>query len=93
MLPLQGFAANVVAQVIRRQPLSPAKTAFAWNVAVGPAISRASTVDLRDGVLYITPRDARWATEIDRAAATILARVQLLLGAEAVTAIRVRTLP
>ena len=93
MLPLQGFAANVVAQVIRRQPLSPAKTAFAWNVAVGAAMSRASTVDLRGGILYVTPKDARWATEIERATETILTRVQLLLGADAVTAVRVRTLP
>ena len=93
MLPLEGFAANVVAQVIRRQPLSPAKATFAWNVAVGPAMSRASTVDLRDGILYVTPKDARWATEIERAAATILSRVQLLLGTDAVTAVRVRILP
>ena len=91
MLPLHGFATTVVAEVIRRQPQSPAKTSFAWGVAVGPAISRASSVDLRDGILYVTPKDARWATEIDRAAATILPRVQLLLGAGAVTALRVRS--
>ena len=90
MLPLQGFAPAVVAEVIRRQPLSAGKATFAWTVAVGPAISRATSVELRDGVLYVTPKDARWATEVDRAAPTILKRVQVLLGAEAVTALRLR---
>ena len=92
MLPLQGFATAVVAEVIRRQPLTPAKATFAWSVAVGAAISRATSVDLRDGVLYVTPRDARWATEVDRAAPTILKRIQVLLGADTVTALRVRHL-
>ena len=93
MLPLHGFATGVVADVIRRQPLTPAKTAFAWGVAVGPALARASSVELRDSVLYVTPRDARWAKEIERAAATILARVQILLGAESVIDLQVRHLP
>ena len=93
MLPLQGFATTVVAEVIRRQPLTPAKTAFAWSVAVGPAIARATTVELRDRTLHVTPRDARWAKEVDRAAATILSRVQVLLGADIVTGLRVQNLP
>ncbi|HET7695505.1 MAG TPA: DciA family protein [Vicinamibacterales bacterium] len=91
MLPLQGFATDVVAEVIRRQPLTPAKATFAWSIAVGPAIARATTVELRDGILHVMPKDARWAAEIERAAATILTRVQLLLGAGTVTALRVRT--
>lgn len=89
MLPLQAFATSVVAEVIRRQPLSAGKIAFAWTVAVGPAIARATSVDLRDGVLYVTPKDARWATEVDRATPTILKRVQVLLGADAITDLRV----
>ena len=93
MLPLQRFAATVVAEVIRRQPLSPAKTTFAWSVAVGPAMSRATSVELREGILYVTPKDRRWATEVDRATDTILKRLQALLGADAVTALRIRTLP
>jgi predicted nucleic acid-binding Zn ribbon protein len=93
MVPLHGFATGVVADVIRRQPLSAAKASFAWTVAVGPAISRATAVELRDRTLHVTPKDARWATEVDRAAETILKRVQVLLGADAVTALRVRTFP
>ena len=90
MLPLQSFATTVVADVIRRQPLSPAKITFAWTVAVGPAIARATSVDLRDAVLCVTPKDARWATEVERAAPTILKRVQVLLGADVITDLRVR---
>ena len=93
MLPLQGFATAVVADVIRRQPLSPAKTTFAWTVAVGPAMARATTVELRDRILYVTPKDARWATEVGRAGDTILKRVQVLLGPDHVTALRLRNLP
>jgi predicted nucleic acid-binding Zn ribbon protein len=91
MLPLQNIATGVVADIIRRQPMSPGKVTFVWTTAVGAALARATTVELRDGLLLVTPRDARWATEVDRAAPTILRRVQILLGADAVTALRVRT--
>ena len=90
MRPLQGFATGVVAELIRRQPASPGKTTFVWTTAVGPALSRAATVELRDRVLYVTPKDARWAREIERAADTILARVQILLGADSVIDLEVR---
>jgi hypothetical protein len=87
--PFQSFAAGVLADVIRKQPASPARTTFAWSVAVGPALARATDVELSDGVLRVTPKDARWGREIDRAGATILARLQSLLGRDAVTRIDV----
>ena len=93
MVPLQGLATAVIADIMRRQPPTPGKIAFAWNVAVGPALARVTTgVDLRERVLHITAKDARWAKEIERAADTILARVQILLGAGTVTGLRVRNL-
>jgi predicted nucleic acid-binding Zn ribbon protein len=93
MVPLQGLATAVIADAIRRQPASPARTTFAWTVAVGPALSRAtSSVELRDRVLYITPKDAHWRKEFERAAPTILARVQVLLGADTVSYLKVRPL-
>jgi predicted nucleic acid-binding Zn ribbon protein len=88
MQPLQSFAAGVLADVIRRQPASPARTAFAWTVAAGPAMARAATVEARDGVLFVTPKDPRWSREITRASDTLLHRVQELLGSDAVTAIK-----
>jgi len=93
MVPLQGLATAVIADIMRRQPSTPGKIAFAWNVAVGPALARVTTsVDLRERVLHITTKDARWAKEIERAADTILARVQILLGTGSVTGLRVRNL-
>ena len=70
----------VVADIIRRQPASPERTAFAWSAAVGPALARVTSVELRDRTLVVTARDARWAKEIDRARDTILARVRHLVG-------------
>jgi predicted nucleic acid-binding Zn ribbon protein len=91
--PFQSFAPAVVAAAIRRQPASPARTAFAWSIAAGPAMARAAAVETRDGVLLITPKDARWSREIERSAATILARVQALLGTDEVTNIRICVKP
>jgi predicted nucleic acid-binding Zn ribbon protein len=93
VLPVQNIAPGVLAEIVRRQPASRARTAFAWSVAVGPALARATTVELRDGVLYVTPRDARWTREIFRARDTILVRLQALLGAGAVTDLQVLDAP
>ena len=68
MLPVQNIATTVLAEIIRRQPASKERTAFAWSVAVGPALARATTVELRNARLVVTARDARWAREIERAA-------------------------
>jgi hypothetical protein len=89
MVPLRHFASGVLAEVIRRQPPSRERTAFAWQIAVGPALARSTTVDLHDGVLRVRPRDARWAPEITRAAGTIVKRMQHLLGPAAVSQIEV----
>ena len=49
----------VVAEVIRKAPLTDEKVAFAWRLAVGPAIAKATTVRLAaDGTLYVTRRIA-----------------------------------
>jgi hypothetical protein len=89
MVPLQNFATGVIAEVIRRQPASPGKTTFAWTVAVGPALARSATVALAGDVLKVRVRDPRWAREIERAADTILKRMQHLLGAGSVSRIEV----
>ena len=89
MVPLQHFATGVLAEVIRRQPPSPARTAFAWQLAVGPALARSTTIQLSDGTLTVRARDARWSAEIARAADTILARMQHLLGKAAIARIQV----
>jgi hypothetical protein len=89
MVPLQSFATSVLAEVIRRQPPSSERTTFAWQLAVGPALARSTRVDLHEGTLTVQTRDPRYAPEIKRSAATILQRLQGILGAEAVMRIRV----
>ena len=89
MRAIQQFSAGVLAEIIRRQPPSAERASFAWQIAVGPAISRSTTIHVVDGVIVVTARDAHWARAVERAAATILPRMQHLLGAEAVSAIKV----
>jgi predicted nucleic acid-binding Zn ribbon protein len=80
--PVQNIAAGVLADLIRRQPPSRERTSFAWSVVAGPALARATSVELREGVLFVTAKDARWAREVERARAGIRARLQSLLGNE-----------
>jgi len=91
MVPLQNFATGVLADVIRRQPPSPGRTSLAWTVAVGPALARSASVTLVEEVLYVRARDPRWAQEIERAAETILKRMQHLLGAGSVIRMEIGT--
>jgi hypothetical protein len=84
MVPLQNFATGVLAEVIRRQPPSQSRTSFAWTVAVGPALARSTTATLSGSTLTVRARDPRWAKEVERAAETILKRMQHLLGAASV---------
>ena len=75
--------------VLRRAPLTPEKIAFAWRVTVGPAIDRATTVELRDAVLYVRAKDAAWQREVERSAGLVRARLTTLLGEQAVRSIAV----
>jgi hypothetical protein len=89
MVPLQNFATGVLAEAIRRQPPSPARTALAWQIAVGQTLARSTTVDLEGTTLTVRARDTRWAHEITRASETILRRLQHMLGPTAVQRIHV----
>jgi predicted nucleic acid-binding Zn ribbon protein len=87
MIPVQDFSQSVLAQIVRRQPPSPARTNFAWQLAVGQAVARATTVELKDGVLTVRAVDRRWIQEIGRARAGVLQKLQLLLGKDQVSRI------
>jgi hypothetical protein len=89
MVPVSDLTAGILAEVIRRQPASRERTAFAWQMAVGPALARSTTVSLENGVLTVRPRSSQWKKEIERASATILERMGHLLGAGTVTRIQV----
>jgi hypothetical protein len=84
MISIHQFSSGVLAEVIRRQPPSKERTAFAWQIAVGSAVARKTNVELVDRVLKVSARGADWAREVGRATPTILARMQHLLGPESV---------
>ncbi len=87
MIPVHDFSTSVLAQIVRRQPPSQARTNFAWQLAVGQALARATTVELKDGVLTVRAVDRRWIREIDPMRGPILEKLQHLLGKEQVTRI------
>ncbi len=90
MQPLHQFMPKVLADVLRKAPLTPEKVAFAWRAAVGPAIARVSTVQLSaDGVVHVACGDDHWRREIRRSAPMITSRLAALLGAEVVKQVKV----
>lgn len=90
MIPVHDFSTSVLAQIVRRQPQSQARTNFAWQLAVGQAVARATTVELKDGVLIVRAVDRRWIREIDPMRATVLDKLQHVLGTEQITRIDLR---
>jgi hypothetical protein len=90
MVPVRDVMPAAVADLVRRAPLSPEKVAFAWRSAVGPAIDRATVIELRDRVLHVRARDAAWQREVERSAALIRSRLDTLLGERVVGYIDVR---
>lgn len=89
MIQVHRFIPDVLAEILRKAPLSDDKVAFAWRSAVGPAIVRGTTVTLRDGVLYVRAKEPTWGREVERSEALIRARLDSLLGQGIVRAMEV----
>lgn len=78
----------VVAEVIRKAPLTDEKVAFAWRLAVGPAIAKATTVRLSSGgTLHVKTDSPAWIDAIQKSAGMIRSRLGHFLGDEAVKSI------
>jgi phosphoserine aminotransferase len=77
-------------ELLRGAPLSDGKVTFAWNAAVGPALERVTTVKLERTVLIVDTASAQWSRELERLRGVILARLQSLLGKDAVSSIIIR---
>lgn len=90
MRSIQTFSGGVLAEIIRRQPPSPARTALAWQLAVGPALARATSVEMDGTTLTVRSVDPRWLKEIDRAKKSILPKLQELLGRDHISRIATR---
>jgi hypothetical protein len=80
---------DALAVVLRRAPLTPEKVAFSWRTAVGPAVDKVTTIELRNGVLRVRAKDAAWQREVERSAALIRSRLDSLLGEHIVRYIEV----
>ena len=61
MRSIQSYMPSVVIDLIRKQPMSTAKVAFAWRMAVGPAVERATSTRLReDRTLEVSAEGTHW---------------------------------
>jgi hypothetical protein len=80
VIPVQDVMPDVLAEVLRKAPLTPEKVAFAWRSAVGPGVDRVTSVELRGHVLHVRARDAAWQREVERSAALICRRLDAVLG-------------
>ena len=86
MIALHTAVPGALADLLKRTPHSAAKIQFAWRAAVGPSLARASTVQLAAaGVLNVEVPNVNWRREPERSRRLILERLELLLGAGAVT--------
>lgn len=89
VIPVQQVLPEALAVVLRKAPLTPEKIAFAWRTAVGPAVDRVTTIELKGRVLHVQAKDAAWQREVERSAAIIRIRLEALLGAAVVRGIDV----
>ena len=92
MIPVRAVVPDVVAEIVRRAPLTPEKVAFVWRSVVGPAIDHATSVNWSEGVLHVRAKDAAWQREVERSAALIRSRLDTLLGERVVRHIEVKSI-
>jgi len=90
MRPIAHAVPGALVELLKAAPLSDGKVAFAWTAAVGPALGRVTAVKLERGVLIVETPGPQWSREIMRSSPLILARIQRMLGADAVETIEVR---
>ena len=84
----------VLADVIRKAPLTDAKVAFAWRLTVGPAVDKATVVRLSpNGTLYVRADAPAWNDAIAKSLGMIRSRLAHYLGDDAVKKIDFTTVP
>lgn len=89
VVPVHAVLPSVLAEVLRKAPLTQEKVAFAWRQAVGQTVDRVTMVELRDDVLIVRARDAQWKREIERAMPVLRPRLDTILGPKVVRWIEV----
>ena len=91
MIPVHQVMPDALAAVLQHAPLTPEKVAFAWRIAVGSAVDRATTIELRGKILHVQVKDAAWRREVERSAGLIRSRLSRLLGQDVVRGLDVDT--
>ena len=75
----------VLADVIRKAPLTDDKVAFAWRLAVGPALDKATTVRLTSsGTLHVSADTPAWLDAVRKSSGLIRSRLAHFLGEDTV---------
>ncbi|MEO7135783.1 MAG: DUF721 domain-containing protein [Vicinamibacterales bacterium] len=81
MIKANQVIPGVVAEVVRKAPLTDEKVAFAWRLTVGPALGKATSVRLAaDGTLYVTADSQAWNDAIRASIGMIRSRLAHYLG-------------
>jgi len=90
MVPAHRVIPGILAQIIRPAPLCAEKVDFAWHTAVGPALSRATSVRLDEaGVLIVTAQGPQWRREVERSLGLIRSRLEALLGPDVIKRVEI----
>jgi hypothetical protein len=88
MESVQSTSVKALQMMLAGQPTSPAKVAFAWRIAAGAALGRATDpVWTEDGTLRVRATSPDWLREAARAKPIIADRLRLLLGPDVVKTI------
>lgn len=81
MESLHAATSKALATLLAHQPLSQAKIDFVWQAVAGPFAQRATlSVRLDGDVMHVDVRDNGWVKELSQAVATIVPRLNQLLG-------------
>jgi len=81
----------VVAEILRKAPLTDEKVTLAWRLAVGPAIAKVTTVRLvPDGTLHVKAESQAWIDAVRKSTSLIHIRMGDLLGGNLVKRLEFR---
>lgn len=70
---------------LAEQPVTDGKIRFAWALIAGPTATRAVSLKLQDGTLWVDARSLTWRNELHRARRVLLDRLAAYLGPGVVT--------
>jgi predicted nucleic acid-binding Zn ribbon protein len=81
MHPVHDSITGMLADILKAQPASQAKLDFAWRAAAGPAMARATRVEMdARGTVRVFAPDPNWRREVRRSLPELLGRLAGLLG-------------